>query len=224
MGEVVGDLLPLALGVAISPIPIIAVILMLFAPRAGGTSFGFLLGWLLGIVVATVVFRWLATVSDLYADSGGSTGVAWVKLLLGVVMLLLALNQWRSRPAPGTQAELPKWMAAIDKFTAAKALGLGFALSAINPKNLAMCAAAGVAIGAAALSGGQQTVAVAVFTIIAGCTVAVPVLAYAVARSRMRAPLDRLKVWLEANNATVMFVLLLVIGVVLVGKGIAGAF
>jgi len=34
MGGVIGDLLPTALGVAISPVPIIAVILMLLAPRA----------------------------------------------------------------------------------------------------------------------------------------------------------------------------------------------
>jgi hypothetical protein len=40
----------------------------------------------------------------------------------------------------------------------------------------------------------------------------VPVLAYLVARERMQAPLDRLRVWLTANNATVMSVLLLVIG------------
>ena len=34
MNGVVGDILPLALGVAISPIPIIAAILMLFSSRA----------------------------------------------------------------------------------------------------------------------------------------------------------------------------------------------
>lgn len=35
MGEVIGELLPLGLGVAISPLPIIEVILMLLAPHAG---------------------------------------------------------------------------------------------------------------------------------------------------------------------------------------------
>jgi hypothetical protein len=45
VGPVIGDLLPLAVGVAVSPVPIIAVILMLLAPRAGGASLGFLAGW-----------------------------------------------------------------------------------------------------------------------------------------------------------------------------------
>lgn len=216
-----GELLPLAVGVAISPVPIIAVILMLFAPRAGGTSVGFLLGWVAGIVVATVVFLWLAGIADL-GGGGSSAAASWIRLLLGVGMLVLAVKQWRDRPRPGAEPALPAWMAAIDRFTPGKALGLGFLLSAVNPKNLAMCVAAGVAIGAASLPGGQQTIAVVVFTVIAACTVAVPVIAFAVAAERMRGPLHRLKAWLLANNSTVMAVLLLVIGVVLVGKGIGG--
>ena len=52
MLAVIGAILPLALGIAISPIPIIAAILMLLSPKARGTSVGFLLGWVLGIVVA----------------------------------------------------------------------------------------------------------------------------------------------------------------------------
>jgi len=36
----------------------------------------------------------------------------------------------------------------------------------------------------------------------------------------MRGPLDGMKAWLQANNATVMAVLLLVIGVGLIGQGI----
>ena len=60
MGGAIGDTLPLALGIAISPIPIIAAILMLLSPKARGTSVGFLLGWLLGIIVAVVVFTLLS--------------------------------------------------------------------------------------------------------------------------------------------------------------------
>ena len=118
--------------------------------------------------------------------------------------------------------ETPKWMAAIDSFSPAKALGLGFLLAAVNPKNLLLGIAAGVAIGGAGISLGQEAVAIAVFTVIAASTVAVPVVAYLFASDKMRGPLDRLKAWLQQNNATVMAVLVLVIGVVLIGKGISG--
>jgi len=62
MNGVIGEILPLALGVAISPVPIIAAILMLLSPKAKSTSVGFLLGWVLGIVAAVVVFTLLASV------------------------------------------------------------------------------------------------------------------------------------------------------------------
>lgn len=213
MGRVIGELLPLAIGVAISPLPIIAAIVMLLSRRAGPTSLGLLVGWVVGIVVATV---------GLDESSGPSTAGSWVKIGLGVLLLVLAARQWRGRPRPGQPVTMPKWMSAIDSFTLGKAAGLGFALSAVNPKNLVICATAGATIGAAALSGGQVAVAVAVFTVIGASTVAAPVVGYGLAKERMRRPLDELRHWLEVHNNAVMTVLLLVIGVTVIGKGIGG--
>ena len=219
MGAVIGDLLPLGLGVAISPIPIIAVILMLLSRQAARTSTGFLAGWVAGIVVVTVVVLLLVGQAGNTSTGKPSTVSSVLKLVFGVLLLVLAVRQWRERPKPGEAAELPKWMSTIDSFTFGKALGLGFALSGVNPKNLLMCLGAGTTIGAAHLSGGEDVV---VFTLIAASTVAVPVIGYLTARSKMTGPLDSLRDWLTQNNATVMAVLLLVIGVVLLGKGIGG--
>lgn len=146
-----------------------------------------------------------------------------LKLLLGALMLFLAVKQWRSRPSGDVEPALPSWMAAIDQFTAAKGLGLGFLLSAVNPKNLLMGAGAGVAIGSAGLAPGATATTVVVFTAIAAASVAVPVVGYLLASQAMAAPLQSLRVWLLNNNATVMAILLLVIGVTLLGKGM-GSF
>jgi threonine/homoserine/homoserine lactone efflux protein len=222
MGAVIGDLLPLAVGVAISPVPIIAVILMLLAPKAGGTSTGFLVGWLVGIAGATTVFLLLAGILDLGSSSEPSAASSWIKLALGALLLVLAAGQWRSRPKPGEEPTMPKWMTAIDRFTAGKAAGLGVLLSAVNPKNLLMCVAAGTTIAAGSLSTGQTVGSVVVFTVLAASTVAVPVAGYAVGRKRMAGPLESLHTWLTAHNGAVMATLLLVIGVVLIGKGLGG--
>jgi hypothetical protein len=222
MGQVVGDLLPLAVGVAISPVPIIAVILMLLAPKAGGTSAGFLTGWVIGIAGTSTVFLVLAGALDLGSSGQPSTGASWVKLGLGVLLLLLAALQWRSRPALGQEPSIPKWMTAIDQFTAVKATGLGVLLSAVNPKNLLLCIAAATTIAGGGLSTAQDVWSVLVFTVIAASTVAVPVIGYAIGRERMAGPLESLRAWLTAHNAAVMATLLLVIGVVLVGKGLGG--
>ncbi|MBW8872623.1 MAG: GAP family protein, partial [Leifsonia sp.] len=138
-------------------------------------------------------------------------------------LLFLAFRQWRGRPAAGVEPAMPKWMSAIDTMTAARGLVLGFLLSALNPKNLLMGVAAGVAVGSGGLTAGESAVVIVVYTIIASITVAGPVIAYLVASTRMVGPLESLRGWLLHNNATVMAVLLLVIGVVLIGKGI-GSF
>src|SRR5215213_9982348 len=223
MNGVIGEILPLALGVAISPVPIIAAILMLLSPKAKSTSVGFLLGWVLGIVAAVVVFTLLASVLPEADDDTSKPLAGTLKIVLGVLLLLLAAKQWRSRPSGETEPALPHWMEAIDTMTAARALVLGFLLSGLNPKNLLMGAAAGIAIGSATLTLNGSIVVIAVFTVIAASTVAIPVIAYLLASARMVAPLDSLRTWLVHNNSTVMAVLLLVIGVVVIGKGI-GSF
>ena len=46
-----GDLLPTAIGIALSPVPIAAVILMLFSSRARVNGPLFVLGWVVGLGV-----------------------------------------------------------------------------------------------------------------------------------------------------------------------------
>ena len=222
MGATIGELLPYAIGIAISPVPIIAAILMLLSQQAAKTSTAFLIGWVAGIVVVTVVVLLLVGEAGDSDDGKPSTLSSILKLAIGALLVLMALKQWRGRPKAGETGEMPKWMGAIESFTFGKALGLGFLLSGINPKNLLMCLAAGTTIGAAHLSTGDDIVVVAVFTVLAASTVAVPVIGFLAARNRMEAPLNDLRGWLTQNNAVVMGVLLLVIGVDLIGKGITG--
>jgi threonine/homoserine/homoserine lactone efflux protein len=220
MLAVIGDILPLAVGVAISPVPMIAAILMLLSPRARGTSIGFLLGWVVGIVLAVVVFTLLSSILPEQESDESKPISGTIKILLGALLLLVALRQWRSRPVGDAEPVLPKWMGAIDSMTVTRALLLGVVLAAVNPKNLLLAASAGLAIGAADVSAGETAGVIAVFTLIAASTVAVPVIAYLLAARRMAAPLESLRRWLVQNNATVMAVLLLILGVVVIGKGI----
>lgn len=223
MGPVIGEILPLAVGVAISPVPIIAAILMLLSPKARVTSVGFLLGWILGIVAAVTVFTLISAVLPEQDPDASRPIRGIIQVILGVLLLVLAIGQWRKRPKAGQAAALPPWMKAIDTMSFGTALGLGLLLSAVNPKNLLLSAGAGVDVGAAALDAGSSIVVIAMFTLIGASTVLVPVVGYLFAAARLRAPLDALRGWLAAENAVIMAVLLLVIGVSMIGKGI-GSF
>ena len=220
MGETIGAILPLAVGIAVSPIPIVAAILMLLSPRARVTGPAFLGGWVLGITVAVVVFALLASVLPAGGTGGAGPVAGAVKIALGLLLLVLAVRQWRARPAAGAPPVLPKWMSAVDGMTPPTAFGLGVLLSAVNPKNLLMAAGAGLDIGSSGLGVGGAAVATLVFVVLAAATVAVPVVGYLAASARMSGPLESLRGWLVGNNATVMSVLLLVIGVTMVGKGV----
>ena len=212
----------MAVGVAVSPVAVIATILMLLSKRAGSTSAGFAVGWLLGIFIATVLFVILSTSVVSTSDDGPSATVSWIKLALGVLLLAVGVKQWRGRSG---EHETPKWMQAVDEMTAAKGLGLGFRARRDQPRRTCSCASRpGVSIGSASLATSGAITSILVFTVIASSTVAIPVIGYLVAADRLRKPLANLKVWLEDNNTTVMSVLILVVGVVLIGKGIGGIF
>jgi len=222
MGGTIGDILPLAIGVAISPVPIIAVILMLFSKKARGNSLAFLIGWILGIAAVGTVVLLLGNSADIGTSSGASKGAATVRLVLGLLLLFGAFRQWRKRPKEGEEAQMPKWMAGIDAFTAGKSLGLAVLLSGVNPKNLALVLAAAMTISQAGLSGAQPWIVLIVFVIIASLTVAIPVLVFQIAGEKAEGMLNGWKTWLAGNNAVVMAVLFLIFGFMLVGKGITG--
>jgi threonine/homoserine/homoserine lactone efflux protein len=111
-------------------------------------------GWVTGIVVVTVIVLVLVGQAGNTSAGKPSTVSSVLKLVAGVLLLVMAVRQWRERPKPGEPTQMPKWMSTIDSFTFGKALGLGFVLSGVNPKNLLMCLGAGSTIGAAHLSGG----------------------------------------------------------------------
>jgi threonine/homoserine/homoserine lactone efflux protein len=222
MGQAIGNTLPMAIGVAISPVPIIAVVLMLGTPRARANGPAFALGWLAGLtIVGTIVL--VAANGNATSSSGGpATWVNVLKLVFGVLFLFLAAHSWRGRPKAGEEAVMPKWMAAIDGFGAAKSLGAGVLLSALNPKNLALTAAAAAAIAQTDIAGGQQAVVLAVFILIGSLTILVPVIIYFVMGAKAKTILDDLKGFMTAHNAAIMTVLLLVLGAKLIGDAIAG--
>lgn len=220
MGPSISEVLPFAIGVAISPIPLVAVILMLFTPRAKVNGTAFLVGWVLGLgALATVVYL-VVDAANASTDSTASDSTSTVKVVLGVVLVVAALRRWRTRPAPGTEPELPRWMASVDHFTPGRAGGLGVLLGAVNPKNLVLTL--GAAAGLAQLPGESSADAAAgivAFVLIASSTTAACVAYRVFGGERSRARLDDARAWLLAHDDAVMTVLFLVFGVVLLADG-----
>ena len=179
----------------------------------------FALGWIAGLaLVSVIVVVVLGTGSD---SDGDDPGISWLKVAIGILFLLMAAGQWRKRPKGGEEPETPKWMATIDTVTAPKAAVLGVALSAINPKNLALTLAAAASIAEAGLDQADTAVAIAVFVALGSVTVAGAVLVDLLDAERAAGPLDAIKRFMSDNNAVIMMVILLLLGAKLLGDGLA---
>jgi len=222
MGEAIGRSLPLAIGVGLSPIPIVAVLVLLTSSRARSLGPVFVLGWLLGLVVVGAIV--LAVIGPSGAGSSGerTRWVSWVMIVLGVLLVVAAMRQLRGRARGGAEAPLPAWLGALDRLSPAVVLGGGVVLGGVRPKSLLLVVGGAAAIAQTGIAGGQQAIAYAVFVVIATVGVAVPVVIYLVMGERSAELLGRLKGWMGRNNAMILAVVLLVIGVTLIGDGIGG--
>ena len=221
MGKAIGGSLPLAIGIALSPIPIIAVVLMLTSRKARVNGPAFILGWLLGLGIVGVIVLSLAGSAGASKSGSPAAWVSWVKIVLGVLLLLVAARQFRSRPHGDEEAQMPKWMATIDKTTPPAALGLGTVLSGANPKNLLLAVGGAAAIAQTGIPGGQQAIAYLIFALIGTLGVGIPVGIYFVMGARSEKLLAGLKDWMSAHNAVIMSVLCLIIAAKLIGDAIS---
>lgn len=220
MLQVLGDVLPTALGLAISPIPIIAAVLLLLTPKARSVSIAYLLGMLLGIFVVTAVFSLIGGVLPEPGSGGSKPVVGVIQLMLGLLAVAFAMMQWRKRPREGVEPTVPKWMAGLEQLSVPAVFGLGLLLSAANPKNLILAANAGVTIGAASVPAAQAIVLIVIVVLIGSSTVLLPVLGNLIWGRQLQKPLERLQQELRRDNAVIMAVLMLIIGVQMIGKAI----
>jgi len=221
MNEAIGAVLAFAVGVGISPIPIIAVILMLFSERASVNAPLFAVGWVVGLSAVVTAAYLLAGAVEVGSSDTADGGVSWPRVIAGVALLAAAVRKWQKRPQPGDEPEMPRWMATIDKVAPGRALGLALLLAA-NPKNLVLAGGAATAVAGTDATTTEAVVGLAVFVLL-GSAVVIGAVVYAlVGGERARVGLDGAKTWLTLHNTAVMAVLFLVFGAVLLSEGLQG--
>ena len=220
MAQGISEVLTFAIGVAISPVPIIAVILMLFSGRAKVNGPVFLAGWVIALAVVSGAAYLLSDAGSASTDSAAADGVSWAQIIFGVLFLLLAGRSWRSGRRREPSRRCPSGWPGIDAFTPARALGLGLLLAGVNPKNLLLAAGAGSALAVTGPSTAEAVISLIVFVVLGSLTIAGPVVFYLTGGDRAKTQLDAAKDWLAVHNDAVMTVLFLVLGVNLIAKGI----
>jgi threonine/homoserine/homoserine lactone efflux protein len=218
MWQAIGETLPAAMGVALSPFPVIAIVLVLGSPHAVRNGVAFMTGWLAGLAsLAAIAFLIFDPADD--ADSTGNLLIDLLRVAIGLAMLVRAVQKWRGRPRRGDEPEMPKWMAGIGDVSA---LRLGVLLGGLNPKNFALLMSATSSIAELGLHGSDATAAVILFVLLGSSTVIGAVVVRAVGGDSAAEPLDSVKRFMIANNTVIMMVVLLLLGAKILGDGLAG--
>jgi hypothetical protein len=109
MGRAIGGSLPMAVGIAISPVPIIAVVLILTSQRARTNGPAFVAGWLVGLAVVGAIVLAVAGPAGASSSGAPATWVSWLEIGLGLLLVLVAVREFRGRPAAGEEAPMWPW-------------------------------------------------------------------------------------------------------------------
>lgn len=212
-------MVPLGLAIALSPVPLMGIVAVLLGERSGARATAFLLGWSAAITVLFTASVLLA--GTLGADAPQSRPlVGLITVALAAVLLVLAVAQWRGRPRRGAPPEPPGWLAGVGAMSTPRTGGLGLLLGVANPKNIAIAVSAGVVVAGDLVGVGPRLLAGAVFVVVASSTVLAPVVAHALAPQRLAAPLESLRGWLARWGAHVMTAVLVIVGLLLLMRGI----
>ena len=219
--DTITDILPMAAGIALSPIPIAAVVSILLAADARKAA-AFLLGWTAGILVICLLVLFIPGLRLINGDPTPLAG--WLRVVLGAALLVVAWKKWQKRPAPDAKVEEPTFLAKIDSYSGWKALILGVTLSVFNPKSFVLASASAMTIYEAKIVGQEKAAVLVVFALIASLSVALPIGFTWARRDKAQKMLEDLKDWLIANNTAVTGALLVVFAMVIVGSGLKIVF
>lgn len=209
------------MAIALSPVPMICIVLVLLAPRPVRAGLCFAVGWLCALAIAVALVAWLTDTVAEGNEEGARDGIDVVQLAVGVLFGVLAVRYWRKRPEPGTTPPRP---AIVDRIATLSGPGLvlaGAAAALANLKNLPLVLSAGSQLGGAGLGSGSLIAAAAIFVVAASITVLGPLLAVVLVGPEQSArSLRGVETWLLTNLNTITVVLLAVLSTVLIGHGL----
>jgi hypothetical protein len=219
VGDLVLDLLPEIVGMAVTPAAVIACLILLGSQHnvRDVTAFAlvFLVNYALLCAVVLLVGR---AARD--STSSDSTVHSWIGLVVGVLFLAGGAYTW-ARPskhaAPARRP--PAWVKRLEDPSLGLVVGAAAVLSILNP-NVAILVSGLGTIVTAGVSADHELVAVGL--LLAGSMIdfVVPSLLYAVSGSRGRRTLAGLTDWLTMHNRAISIGVLLAFGVLFTGRGL----
>lgn len=221
IARAIGDVLPIAVAVAISPVAIITGVVLLLSEHGRGKAALFAIGWVVTLLIVTGVAVAITDVAEEDEPTATEHGVQVFTLVLGLFFLFLAVMSWRNRPAPGEPAKEAKLLARVTAMSGLAVLALGLIEGIAIVKNVPLSLGAGARIAEDTQRGASAWVVLVIYVLIASIGILLPLLIAAVGGHRLDPALSNFRQWLEDNISPITIITLLVVGAYFVGKGLA---
>jgi hypothetical protein len=223
MWSAVGDVLVLAVGIAVSPVAIGLSLVLLMSSNGRLKTAAFGIGWATCIGVVASIAYLTATAAEVDDEAAVDDGIDLLQIAFGVLFLGVAFKAWTSRLRPGEVRAEPKFFARVDGWSVPGALLGGLAAGVVNVKTIPLAISGGLQLAQAPVDGTAAIGAVAVFVLVATGGVLVLLVATSFVRAERRtAVLTNGRTWLVANMSTIIIVVSLVLGAQMIGNGLSG--
>lgn len=213
MTALVSEMLPRAAVVAVSPIPILAVVLMLLTDRARSNSLAYLAGWAGGMALVAVAAA-LAGVGEVATKP--SKPVAVAMLAIAAAFIIGAVVEFRRRPRRGEEHVSPWWARFLHSMGPAGAFGLGVLLIVVNAKDALATIDAGGILGASTEGFAAKAVALAAFVIVGSLPVLIPIAVRFGLGDSAEPTLHKWRYWLERHGPLAVAIVLALVAVALI--------
>lgn len=217
--EILLDIAVAAVGIALSPFPVIAITLVLGSENALIKGLTFAVGWLIGLGALVGLSFWLLVNLDSLGNQPDQS-TNWVRLVFGSMLLLLAVKKWFSRSRPSEREAVPGWIKTVDTLSPSKTLALGVTLGGINPKNLAFSILFITDLLGAGFPIWSSIVYILLFLLMSSLVILGSVGYYLLAPTSAAKRLLQIKTFMIVQNDTIMMLMFFIFGLLLIGKSL----
>jgi threonine/homoserine/homoserine lactone efflux protein len=222
LGQAIGEIIFHAVGVALSPFPLIAVVIVLAGPRSRANGVAFTLGFVVAVAAALAGLTAVFVTSRARTHNHASQWTMWVRVAIGILLIALAVHQFRRSRRGDPEPAPAAWLRKLEEFGPIRCVGLAAVLALADPKNISQLAAGALALAGDSGKTGERVVAGVVFVLLASLCVTVPAAVHLAGGDTAAATLNRWKDWMVRNDKAVIAVLLLILGAKSLGEGIGG--
>lgn len=213
MSGAISSYLPMALGVALSPTAIIAMLILCALNRAKTSGTFALFGWIVGVFGFMVLSVFLASWLTPQDPDNPSILLISLRFLFAFLLLFLAWRSWKTRPkTTDTAAAHPLRIDKLQNLSTLAAFGFGVALVFAAIKNWPIMAAAALDIAQTAPTLSQGITTALLFALISSLGLMIPWLLSILGGEAVKTGLAELHRWLTKYGNTIMAILFLFLG------------